>query len=203
MSKNLSSILRGTNYGTLPISSGGTNATTAVAALTSLGAQPLLISGTNLKTINGGSILGTGDITVAASNYVLPTASTTALGGVKVDGTSISITNGIISTIGNGSKVAKMNFLGTLTTIDSDLAFVPEQNITITGITANLTQSPTVAGSFSLKKNGIIVATVAIPTNQLILSITTVSITGTHADSFTVSLTATSGKNLTITLIYG
>lgn len=30
-------------------------------------------------------------------NYTLPTASTSILGGVKVDGTSITITNGVIS----------------------------------------------------------------------------------------------------------
>ena len=132
--------------------------------------QDILISGTSIKTINGSSILGSGNITVASSG---------------------------------GGGVARMNFIGTLSTVDSDVAFVPEKNITITGITANLTQSPTVAGSFSLKKNGTVVATVTIPTNQLILDITTVSITGTHADSFTVSLNVSSGKNLTITLTYG
>jgi hypothetical protein len=35
---------------------------------------------------------------IAPSSYTLPTASTTVLGGVKVDGTSITITNGVIST---------------------------------------------------------------------------------------------------------
>lgn len=154
----------------LPIASGGTGAISASAALTALGAQSTLVSGTNIKTINGSSILGSGDITVAGSG---------------------------------GGGVVRMNFIGTLSTVDSDVAFVPDKNITITGITANLTQSPNTAGSFSLKKNGTVVATVTIPTNQLILGITTVSIAGTHADSFTVSLTASSGKNLTITLIYG
>lgn len=35
--------------------------------------------------------------------YTLPTASTTVLGGVKVDGTSINITDGVISAAGTGS----------------------------------------------------------------------------------------------------
>lgn len=39
------------------------------------------------------------------SAYVLPTASTTALGGVKVDGTTITITNGIISSSGGGGVI--------------------------------------------------------------------------------------------------
>jgi len=34
---------------------------------------------------------------IAAAAYALPTASTTVLGGVKVDGTSVTITNGVIS----------------------------------------------------------------------------------------------------------
>ena len=34
--------------------------------------------------------------------YVLPTASTSVLGGVKVDGTTVTITNGVISSAGGG-----------------------------------------------------------------------------------------------------
>ena len=49
-----------------------------------------------------------GDGTWGADAYVLPTASTTILGGVKIDGTSITITNGVISapTSGGGTVVA-------------------------------------------------------------------------------------------------
>jgi hypothetical protein len=47
MSKSLSSIVRGTNYGTLPISAGGTGGNTAATARTALGAQKTLVSGTN------------------------------------------------------------------------------------------------------------------------------------------------------------
>lgn len=134
----------------------------------------------------------------------VPTASTTVAGTVKVDGTTITISNGVISSQSTGgTRVARMNFVGDLMSMDSDAVFVPEQTITITGITANLTSALTSAGSFSLKKNGTIVATVTLTTNTLIFPVTSVSIAGTHADMFTVSLTATSGKNLTITLIYG
>ena len=34
--------------------------------------------------------------------YILPTASTTTLGGVKVDGSTITITDGVISSAGGG-----------------------------------------------------------------------------------------------------
>ena len=50
--------------GTLPIANGGTGATSAGAALTSLGAQATLVSGTNIKTVNSTSLLGSGDISV-------------------------------------------------------------------------------------------------------------------------------------------
>lgn len=62
--------------------------------------QATLVSGTNIKTINGTSILGSGDITTPT--YTLPTASTSTLGGVKVDGSTITITDGVISSSGGG-----------------------------------------------------------------------------------------------------
>lgn len=66
--------------------------------------QAALVSGTNIKTINGASILGSGDITTPT--YTLPTASTSTLGGVKVDGSTITITNGVISSSGGGGGVS-------------------------------------------------------------------------------------------------
>lgn len=38
--------------------------------------------------------------------YILPTASTTTLGGVKVDGTTITVNNGIISAASSGSFIS-------------------------------------------------------------------------------------------------
>ena len=63
--------------------------------------QATLVSGTNIKTINGTSLLGSGDITTPT--YTLPTASTSTLGGVKVDGSTITIADGVISSSGGGS----------------------------------------------------------------------------------------------------
>lgn len=53
--------------GTLPIANGGTGATTAPAARTALSAQETLVSGTNIKTVNGTSLLGSGNISVSAA----------------------------------------------------------------------------------------------------------------------------------------
>lgn len=62
--------------------------------------QATLVSGTNIKTINGTSLLGSGNITTPT--YTLPTASTSTLGGVKVDGSTITIADGVISSSGGG-----------------------------------------------------------------------------------------------------
>ena len=43
--------------------------------------QDKLVSGTNIKTINGSNILGSGNITISTS---VPTASSTTLGGIKI-----------------------------------------------------------------------------------------------------------------------
>jgi hypothetical protein len=86
----------------MSLSTGVSSLSTAIGAkikeiITTLsGKQATLVSGTNIKTINGTTILGSGDLTVTAS-YSLPTASTTVLGGVKV-GTNLSIDgNGVLS----------------------------------------------------------------------------------------------------------
>jgi hypothetical protein len=49
----------------------------------------------------GGIILGAG-----GGGYVLPTASTTTKGGVKVDGSTIQIVNGVISTVSTPSSLS-------------------------------------------------------------------------------------------------
>lgn len=84
------------------------------------GKQDALVSGTNIKTINGESILGSGNISTAELPAVtaadngkvlmvvdgiwqvasLPIASDNAFGVVKVDGTTITATDGVISTAG-------------------------------------------------------------------------------------------------------
>jgi hypothetical protein len=102
MSKSLSSILRGTNYGTLPISAGGTGGNTAATALTALGAQAILpaangsangyLTSTDWTTFNS-----------KLSSYTLPTAGASTLGGIKV-GTGLTIdVNGILTTTNSGT----------------------------------------------------------------------------------------------------
>lgn len=73
--------------GTLAISNGGTGTTSAAAARAALGAQEVLTSGTNIKTINGASILGAGDIVISAGGTGL-TAGSTTTGYINYSGTT-------------------------------------------------------------------------------------------------------------------
>lgn len=56
--------------------------------------QKKLVSGSNIKTINGTSLLGSGNISI--SSYTLPAASATTRGGIKV-GSGLSISSDVLS----------------------------------------------------------------------------------------------------------
>jgi hypothetical protein len=55
-----------TPSGILPVVNGGTGADTPSGARTNLSAQETLVSGTNIKTINSTSLLGSGNIVISA-----------------------------------------------------------------------------------------------------------------------------------------
>lgn len=64
--------------------------------------QDTLVSGTNIKTINGQSVIGEGNIEIQQSE--LPIASANTLGGVKVGaGLSINPESGVLSATGGGT----------------------------------------------------------------------------------------------------
>jgi len=66
--------------------------------------------------------------------YLLPTASTTVLGGVKVDGTTITISNGVISSSGGGGGGTSLGSRQTFTANTSAThADGTDELLTITG----------------------------------------------------------------------
>lgn len=114
-----------------------------------------------LTLVGSGSITITTDaatdtITVSGTEYVLPTASTDTIGGVKVDGNTITINNGVISSNFDSLITEQFNF--NIAADDSTLVPVtagnvikfvgagsvtttttPEGYVTITGATASTT----------------------------------------------------------------
>lgn len=79
------------------------NADAAYASKTELEEkQDTLVSGTNIKTINGQSVIGSGNIEIQGGE--LPIATSDTLGGIKVGaGLSINPDTGVLSATGGGT----------------------------------------------------------------------------------------------------
>jgi hypothetical protein len=99
---------------TLAIASGGTGATSAATALTNLGAQATLVSATNIKTVNGNSLLGAGNIAVSASpggaNTQVQYNSGGAFAGsanMTFDGASLTVAGNVTA---NSDETLKINW---------------------------------------------------------------------------------------------
>jgi len=112
-------IYDGTHWNDIPGNTGSVtsfNTRTGVVTLTStdvttaLGYTPLQYTSLSAETLSAGvqSLTynnSTGKFSLTP--YLLPTASTTQLGGVKVDGTTITINAGVISSTGTGTVIFK------------------------------------------------------------------------------------------------
>ena len=104
-------------------------------ARTNINAQELLVSGTNIKTINGYSLLGSGNITIDGyggsieSSYVLPAATTSVRGGIKI-GSGVIVTNtDTLNVKGNNARGIKVTADGVECYIGSGLKFGVEGTI--------------------------------------------------------------------------
>lgn len=71
--------------------------------------QDTLVSGTNIKTINGNSILGEGNIVIQGGGGSLPTF------GMSLYGTTITMTEGTIANFFNAIKAGKGNYRAYIT----------------------------------------------------------------------------------------
>lgn len=66
-----------------------------------------------------------------ANNYVLPEATTTVLGGVKADGTTISVANGVISAVIPTVETPKVSHFDTTVSVDATYEFIYTPTVTI------------------------------------------------------------------------
>ena len=99
-------------YGAVRLSSDTNSTSTGLAATPSAvkaaydladGKQDALVSGTNIKTINNQSLLGSGNISISGGAS-LPIATASTLGGIKV-GSGLSVSSdGTLSASGGGSS---------------------------------------------------------------------------------------------------
>jgi len=120
----------------LPVTSGGTGSTTAGAALSALGAQAVLVSATNIKTINSTSILGAGDLVVSAGLTRVQVSGTTqaATAGNDYWAENVAATTLTAPTTADGAKFAYTPANGLLTnTIDFGATTVRGPAGTVTG----------------------------------------------------------------------
>lgn len=89
----------------ITIQNEGTNAVTNARTVNFVGSgvNATNVGGVATVTISSGGVTSYNDLTdkpTIPSAYTLPTASTTTLGGVKVDGTTITISDGVITAVG-------------------------------------------------------------------------------------------------------
>jgi hypothetical protein len=125
------------------------SSTTAVSPLTALnwtaGTSTLALTGTFSATTLSGS-LAASNLTGTIDTARLPTATTGALGAVKVDGTTITITDGVISSTasGGGSGTVTSITAGTGLTSSTGSAITTTGTISIdTSVVTTLTGSQT------------------------------------------------------------
>jgi hypothetical protein len=221
MAKNLSSILRGTNYGTLPISSGGTGATSAEAALAALGAQATLSAATSSAngylTSADWTTFNSKQATLSAANgttngYLTSADWTTFNNKQAALGTASASVNGILSSTDwstfNNKQTALSNasasVSGILTSTDWS-TFNGKQAALVSGTNIKSVNGTTLLGSGDLVITGGASATKTIDNKTAAYTVVAADlgkIINCTGGTFTVSLTAaaTLGSGFTCTI---
>lgn len=92
--------------GTVAVANGGTGATTAANARTNLGAQETLVSGTNIKTVGGQSLLGSGNVKTGVILQVVQATRTSLL--TTTSATPVDVLTASITPASTNSKILIM-----------------------------------------------------------------------------------------------
>ena len=134
------------------------------------GLQDTLVSGTNIKTINSTTLLGSGDIVIGSGVHVLTKPVSTRTYNVRIDGSTASVA---------AATVANTIYLS---------PFIPVNTLTVSNLQINVT-ALTVGGNARIlvysDVNGL-------PTTKLLES-TSLDCSTTGAKTYTASFTFTAG----------
>lgn len=127
----------GLSQGFVYVGSGGLFQT--VSTSTALASkQDVLVSGTNIKTINGSSILGSGDLTVTGSGSGLASSTPWTFGSLVVAKDNGSVTTISTSTIGTSQLTNDANFVDGTGVTNALVGFVDSNTVQATGTTHSL-----------------------------------------------------------------
>jgi hypothetical protein len=152
--------------GTVAVLNGGTGATTASQARINLSAQEILVSGTNIKTINSESILGTGNITLSTNLSGLTDVTITSPSTGQVlkyngsiwvndaDAGGISLTDLSVS-VGSASGSGNLSYNttnGTFTFTPADLS--TKQDTLVSGTNIKTVNNESILGSGNITISG-------------------------------------------------
>ena len=188
------SLTAGSSTATLNVAAG-----TGITLSTTPGTNTLTIIGTSSYTLGaattsalGGVIIpavGTSGITNTSGTIGLATATATQLGGVKIDGTTIGISSGIISVTQSGITAPAGALTGT--TLKST---VVNSSLTSVGTLVDLTVTNPIAGSVTGNAGSVtngVYTTVSYPDPAWITSLAGSKITGLATSATTDTTNAT------------
>lgn len=133
------------NYGLKALTSDGLNLQYIIGpGNTNITLQDKLVSGTNIKTINNNSLLGSGNITISGGT---PT-------DVQVNGTSIT-SNNVANLITNGTYNSSTNKIATMSDIPTNTSdLTNDSNFAVTNADNNFTYQQTMSGALILGTEG-------------------------------------------------
>lgn len=118
---------------------------------------------------------------------------------------NISASSGNISINGivpSGGGSFRMNAAGNLTTTVGTVRYYPHATMTISGYYITIGSPLTAVGTFSILKNGSVVASGTLPVSTNFIPLTSVNITLTTSDYLTVDYTAYTGKDMAVNFVY-